>query len=160
MSKEKKSEKASVGVFDATLSAIKAASETLNRAADQAGAEIEALEQELSAIEPGVSVWTGVLFQEPATLEGSNGSQNGVRTLKLGFLKGKKGGLVVRDEVTAIDGSVVQQEEVSLRKAERETRLLLRPYLSDVLNLVLTALRVQVGRLPVVATAEPEAPSV
>jgi ribosomal protein S28E/S33 len=157
MSKEKKSDKISVGAFDATLSAIKAASETLNRAADDASVEIDALEQELAAIEPGVSVWTGVLFQEPTTFVGSNGTQNGVRAVKLGFLKGKKGGLVVSDAVIAMDGSVVQHDELPLRKAERETRLLLRAHLSDVLNLVLTTLTVQVGRLPVVATPEPDA---
>lgn len=155
MSKEKKTEKAP-GAFDATLSAIKTASQALNRAADEASLEIEALEQQLSEIEPGVSVWTGVLLQEP-TYVGTPGAKSGLRSVRLGYLKGKKGGLVVRDDVIAPDGTVLQQEEVPLRKAERETRLLLRSHLPEVLNLVLNTLTVQVGRLPAPVTPESEA---
>jgi hypothetical protein len=155
MSKEKKSERNPTTAFDATLSAIKAATQTLNRAADEASEEIEALEQQLSDIDPGVNVWTGVLFQEPTTYGAPNGIQNGLRLVKLGYLKGKKGGLVVREDVLAPDGTIVHQTDVSLRKAERETRLMLRSSLPDVLGLVLSTLSAQVSRLPPVA-ATPE----
>lgn len=156
MSKEKKTDKTLVA-FDDTLNAIKAAAQTLNRAADEASSEIEALEQELLDIEPGVNVWTDVLFTEPMTHVGASGSQNGVRSLRLGYLKGKKGGLVVRDDVVAPDGTMLRQEELPLRKAERETRLFLRSHLPDVLNLVLNTLNAQVARLPAPPMPDPEA---
>lgn len=149
MSKEKKAEKGLSGPFDATLNAIHAASQTLNRAADEASAEIEALEDQLAEIDPGVTVWTGVLYQEPKEYVGPGGRSNGTRSLRLGYVKGKKGGLIVSEEVIAFDGSIVAHEEVPLRKADRDVRLLLRPYLRDVLNQLLNALNLHVGRLPV-----------
>ncbi len=155
MSKEKKTEKAP-GAFDATLSAIKTASQALNRAADEASLEIEALEQQLSEIEPGVSVWTRRVASG-AHLRRRSWREKRLAFRAVGLPQRQKGGLVVRDDVIAPDGTVLQQEEVPLRKAERETRLLLRSHLPEVLNLVLNTLTVQVGRLPAPVIPESEA---
>lgn len=155
MSKEKKMEKALAGPFETTLNAIHAASQTLNRADDEATTEIEALEEQLLELEPGLTVWTGVLYQEPTEHAGPSGRLNATRSLRLGYVKGKKGGVVVREEVLLLDGTLAHHEEVPLRKAEREVRLLLRSHLADLLNLLLSSLTAQVGRLPV-AVADPD----
>lgn len=151
--------------YTAALDEIRSTSEALNRAGDEATAEIEELESRLVDVEPGVTAWGAELLSEPCEITDDDGgdSQTAKRTVTVGFgRRKKKWGFLVR-EVIAVkqkprdrDFTLVTSDEVSaLRKADRRLRMLALPQLGGVVDAVLSELRDQAGEL--LPAPEPEA---
>ncbi len=143
MSKKVRSE------FEGPLNEIRDASVKLNRAADEATKEIEALEKELLDIEPGVEVWTAPIDETDLELETEDGqSQTGKCVVRLGFSKVKKWGIAISSEVVDSDGKRVSKEETLLRKSDRDLRLLGLGHLGDLLGALKDALGERASKLP------------
>jgi hypothetical protein len=143
MSKKVRSE------FEGPLNEIRNASAKLNRAADNATKEIEALEKELLEIEPGVEVWTPSIAETEEEMESDDGQrQTGKRVVRLGFSKVKKWGIAISSEVVDGDGKRVSKEETLLRKADRDLRLLGLEHLGDLLGALKDALGERASKLP------------
>ncbi len=119
--------------IDEVVTAIAAASRTLNQAAEEATRIIEQLDAKLVDAEPGVSVWGPVLLTEK--------KKSVQRKVTLGFskVKKKKWGLCIKEELKGSQGAV-EEELTLLRKADRNLRLLAVPHLDGLTNTILSTL--------------------
>ena len=135
--------------LDRLVAGIGRASKLLNDAASDATRRIEALEERLLAVEPGISVWGETLLTEQASYPREDGATEvGQRSVTLGFdrVKKDKWGIAVREQITGEKG-VVEEDVTLLRKADRGLRLLALPHLEGLVRQILGALEQQVSRV-------------
>jgi len=130
--------------------------QTMNRAAEQAGAVVEELDSKLVDADPGISVWTETLVDEQ--LEG--GPSGAVRRIvSLGFskVKKKKWGLCVKERLQDAQGALVEEDVSLLRKSDRQLRLLAAPHLDGLVKALLVQLEATAQQLGLDTADQPAA---
>jgi hypothetical protein len=131
---------------DALFARLERATERLNGAAQRGTRRIEALEERLAAVEPGVEAWGPTLLSEPATFQGEDGAPAAaLREVTLGYAKVKKDkwGIAVRDVVKASSGRLLSENVSLLLRAERNLRLLSLPHLTSLTRQLVEAVEAQ-----------------
>lgn len=143
--------------YTQVLDEIRSTSKKFNKASDAATEQIESVEKRLLEVEPGVTVWGPRLLSEDIQHvdEDTGASCPAHRVVTLGFGRSKKKwGFVVRQEVVGQaegaaggQGLTLVDEVRSLRKADRDLRIMALPHLLQVVQAVRDELNRRVTQL-------------